>query len=281
MRTVIPEHLKGKELFKFLSENKSSLIAAKKAAIKSTDVVTCDASIITPVKTEASKAAGEEAAPLPGKGSVDVKVVANAAWWCDSHMDVLTDKCYDKSIKEKGALIPHIADHIHRSTSHVGDVKAVYTQPVPLKQLGYNAAGTTTALIFESTIREDYDEKVYKFYRNGKIKQHSIGLIYISIGLCLNDKDYLPEYELWNKYYDKVINKELVDERGYFWIVPEIKIMENSCVLFGASELTPTLEASDVKTDTPPEPSNEDTQEKPSEGSQHKQLSVNNLFTFN
>ena len=83
-----------------------------------------------------------------------------------------------------------------------------------------------------------------------KINQHSIGLMYISLGLCINNKDYLPEFELWGKYYDKVINKDVVDEAGYFWIVPEIKVLENSCVLFGSNELTPTLE---VISNEPPE----------------------------
>jgi hypothetical protein len=265
MKVVIPENLTGKELFKFLIANKSNLVAAKKAAIKTTDSVLFDAAIITPAKTATQKAGGDDgSAPpvdVPGMRTVDVKVVANTAWYCDSQMDVLTDKSYEKSVKEKGNLIPHIADHIRKSTNHVGDVKAVYTQSVSLKELGYKGSGSTTALIFETTVREDYNADTYKFYKNGKIKQHSIGLIYVSIGLCINDKESLPEYELWNKYYDKVINKDVVDERGYFWIVPEVKIMENSCVLFGSNELTPTL---DAKCDTDDQPS-DDTGAQPSE----------------
>jgi hypothetical protein len=264
MKVIIPENLVGKELFKFLMANKGQLIAAKKAAIKTTDSVVYDALIITPIKSASEKAAGENGS-IPeeaiGFRTLDVKVVANTAWYCDSQMDVLTDKCYDKSIKEKGNLIPHIADHIRQSTNHVGDVKKVYTQSLSLKELGYQGSGSTTALIFETTVREDYNEDTYKFYKNGKIKQHSIGLIYVSIGLCINDKEYLPEYELWNKYYEKVINKDVVDEKGYFWIVPEIKVMENSCVLFGSNQLTPTL---DAKADTDDQPTNTVTDQQPS-----------------
>lgn len=277
MKTLIPENLRGKELFKFLIENKSKLVAEKKAALKKTDATYSSTSIISPVKTSAKKDASD-ANDLqdPETGVVDVKVVANTAWWCDSAMDVLTDKSYDKSVKEKGSLIPHIHDHEWCSTGHVGDVKSVYTQTLSLKELGLNKAGNTTALIFETKIREDYNEDVYKFYKNGKINQHSIGLMYVSIGLCINDKDYLPEFELWNKYYDKVINQDVVNEKGYFWIVPEIKIMENSCVLFGANELTPTL---DAKTDTENEPSDEDTHEQPSQKSSI--ITAKQLFTFN
>jgi DNA-directed RNA polymerase subunit RPC12/RpoP len=37
----------------------------------------------------------------------------------------------------------------------------------------------------------------------------------------------------------------MADEYGFFWVVSEIKLLENSCVLFGANELTPTLEVQD------------------------------------
>ena len=243
-RLSVPENLNGKALFKFLVENKHQLIATKKAGLKYTDGLIHQPSIITATKTATVKADGE--IDLPEEGVINVKVVGNAAWWCDSQLDVLTDTCYDKSIKERGTLIPHIADHIHISTNHVGDVKAVYTQKIALRDLGLDMDGKTTCFVMETAVREDYNVRTYFFYKNGKINQHSIGLQYVSIGMCINDKDYLPEYEMWQKYYDKVINKDVIDERGYFWIVPERKIMENSCVLFGANSLTPTLEVTDT-----------------------------------
>jgi len=96
-----------------------------------------------------------------------------------------------------------------------------------------------------------YNEKIYNQYKLEKINQHSIGLQYVKISLCINDEDSEKEYDFWNKYYPQVINKEVVDQRGYFWVVTEIKLLENSCVLFGSNELTPTL---DVKADTGTQP---------------------------
>lgn len=258
MKVTIPQDLKGKALFKYLVANKQMLIAQKKASIKYTDPLVSLPTVFNATKVAGAKAAGGGEQP-EDNGIVKVKVVGNSAWWCDSQMDVLTDSCYDKSIKERGILIPHIADHIHKSTNHVGDVTAVYTQKIALKALGLDMAGTTTCFCMETDVRQDYNEDTYKFYKNRKINQHSIGLQYLSIGMCINDEEYLPEFELWNKYYDKVINKELIDERGYFWIVPEIRILENSCVLFGANELTPTLQV----TDTADQPS-DDTEGQPS-----------------
>jgi hypothetical protein len=158
-------------------------------------------------------------------------------------MDVLTSDSYSESIKAKGISIPHIADHQQNSTAHVGDVTAVYTKELPLKELGLNQVGTTTALLMDTTIRKDYNEDVFKFYQNGKINQHSIGLRYQEIKLALNSKveDDKAEFAVWNELYPKIVNKELVDKRGYFWAVSKVDIIENSCVLFGANSLTPTL----------------------------------------
>jgi hypothetical protein len=131
--------------------------------------------------------------------------------------------------------------------AEVGDVVNIYSQDISLSELGLNQKGTTQVLIFETDIIKEYNPVVFKKYRAGKIKQHSIGLMYIRIALAINDEENEKEYDFWNKYYDQVINKDIVDERGYFWVVSEIKLLENSAVLFGANELTPTL---DVKSDT-------------------------------
>jgi hypothetical protein len=242
MRITLPAHLKGKALYQYLVDNKADLIARKMMLPIKSDPFCFETSFITTAKEGATKADGILATEVD-TDVLGVKVVANTAWWCDSHMDVLTDKSYNKSVKEKGILIPHINDHNWESTAHVGDVKGVYTQDIPLKELGIKKnPGSTTCLIFETLIRKDYNEEVFKFYKNGKINQHSIGLQYLNIELAINDPDYEKEIDFWNKYIDKIINREYVEEKGYFWLVSEIKIYENSCVLFGANELTPTLE---------------------------------------
>jgi hypothetical protein len=120
-----------------------------------------------------------------------------------------------------------------------------------LTDLGLNQSGSTQVLIFETDVMASYNEKIFNQYKLKKINQHSIGLQYVKISLCINDKDSEKEYDFWNKYYPQVINKEVVDQRGYFWVVTEIKLLENSCVLFGSNELTPTL---DVKASTESQP---------------------------
>jgi hypothetical protein len=242
-------NLEGEELFAALRANKKDLIASKKADTKYSDTLSANATIKPTVVTETTK---DASSPLVGPNdTVEVTVVCNAAWWCDSHLDVLTNSAYDNSVIKRGNTIPHIADHNQVSTGHVGDVKSVYTKEIKLTELGLKySRDSTTALVMETTIRKDYNEDVFKFYKNGKINQHSIGLRYINIQLCINsDNEYdKEEFALWNKYYPEVINKEIIDAKGYFWIVEEVDVMENSCVLFGANSLTPTLA---VKTELP------------------------------
>lgn len=239
-------NLTKEEIRKLAREDKKSLLASKSAEIKYTDSLAHAVArpTTTSVVKEASSKADEPVTLSVKEDTLDVTIVCNTAWFVDSQMDVLTDSCYSKSVAEKGVNIPHIADHKQSSTSHVGDVTKVYTKKLPLADLGYEKEGSTTALVMESTVRKNYNEDVYKFYANGKINQHSIGLRYLDIQLAINSKheEDKEEFAVWEEGYEHIINKEAVDEKGYFWLVKEINIIENSCVLFGANSLTPTLE---------------------------------------
>lgn len=243
--------LEGAELKTALKKNKESLIAEKKASVKFTDNVASSVTVVaveTELKKSLLKAEGSDSSDAPFM----VTVVCNTANFCDSYMDVLTEDSYTKSITARGTSIPHIADHNHESTAHIGDVKAVYTKKVRCKDLGFSSEGETTALLMDTLVRKDYNEKVYEFYKAQKINQHSIGLRYENIQLALNSQveDDAEEYAVWQKYYPSILNKELVDKKGYFWAVTEADILENSCVLFGANALTPTL-TTEVKTFLP------------------------------
>lgn len=243
-KVIIPEDLKGKELYKFLVENKSALIRQKKAIMKRGEEVYHSTMYVSSSGELSTKAVGEAAVSVPESdtGVVRVKVVANTALWCDSQMDVLLPDNAKRSIKERRGMIPHIHDHIWEMDAELGDVVNIYYQDFPLKDLGVEKPGTAQCLVFETDIRKDYNEKAYRKYKAGKVKQHSIGLFYVTLELAINDPDYEKEIDFWNKYINQVINKEVCEEKGYFWVVSEIKLMENSAVLFGSNILTPTVE---------------------------------------
>lgn len=226
--------LEGESLKDFLKENKEALIAEKCAQVKYTDALSSVPHVKSPETLKKSSDSEE-------KDSFLVKVVANTANFMDSHSDVILSGAYTKSIETRGITIPHIADHKHESTAHVGDVEKVYVENLDAAAFGFS--GQTEALIFETRIRKDYNEQVFNFYKAGKITQHSIGLTYTKLRLALNSsvEDDKAEKEVWDKYYPSILNKELADKKGYFWAVEEIDVRENSAVLFGSNALTPTL----------------------------------------
>lgn len=275
MRVVIPENLKGKALFSYLKKNKKEILAKKcSAQIKSDDG---DNEPFTygclEIRANDRKKIGEKVSKSKsivikedlGDDEIGVDAITNMAGWCDSYMDVLIPDNWNRSISEKGAsnkqLIYHLKNHTYSTDAIIGgDVKMsskwidldIFNIKSDLKQ--------GQALIGSSIVRRKYDPKCFHLYSDDEIKQHSIGLRYIKIYLCVNsdDDEYKTEKENWNKYYKYIINKDKVDGKGYFFAVTEIKLIEYSAVLYGANELTTVQATSKI------DPS-EDTHEEPSE----------------
>jgi hypothetical protein len=242
-KIAITEDLKGDPLFKFLIENKSALIAQKKSmAIKYSMPISSNVDRLVIDKEGKLKALGDGVPVITNSNELWVKTVANACYWVDSDMDVLIKDSSKKTISQRKGLLVHLHDHVHEVEAQVGDVQDVYLEDVALRKLGLNKSGTTQCIIFETLLQRDYNPRVFDLYKAAKIKQHSIGLQYVRIELAINAPEYEKEMDFWNKYYGDILNKDVVDEAGFFWVVQEIKLLENSCVLFGANELTPTLE---------------------------------------
>lgn len=242
MRISIPDFESKKGTFDYLVKNKKSLIAKKKMGIVKSDPFYYSPAII-PGNGKTSFSVKEEGDVQPADiDTLRVKVVANTANWIDSHMDMILEGAATKSIKERKHIIPHLYDHNHSVMAEVGDVVDIYPQKLHLRELGIDKEGSTESIIFVSDVKKSYNEKVFDRYKKGKATQHSIGLQYVKLELAVNDKDYEKEYDFFKKYYDLAINQEIADQYGYFWVVSEYKLIENSVVLFGSNELTGTLE---------------------------------------
>lgn len=172
-----------------------------------------------------------------------VKVVANTSEFIDSHLDFLERDGASLSLVTRKGIQPHLHDHSHRLLSTLGDVQDIYYQDVPLRSLGWNADGNGQALVMETLLKRSYNDGVFGMYADGRIKQHSVGLMYRSVKLCVlsEDKYWRDERDNYEEYIERAINKEKAEEYGYFWVVPEWELLENSGVLFGSNELTPTL----------------------------------------
>ncbi len=273
MRIAIPEFSEKKELYAYLKQNKEELIRVKcLKAIKYEDVPELYYGC-TEIKAKSKDLIGRKVVKMTGQdatlkeGEVSVKVLSNMAGWRDSHKDVLIPGCYTKTIKDKGAsnkqLIYHLADHDHKTSAIVGGEVSMSTEEFDLSVFNIESdIKKSEALIGASVVKRVYDEKTYYLYLDDEIKNHSIGLRYVKIFLCVNsdDEEYEEELNNYKRYIKYVINKDAVEKDGFFWAVTEIQLLEYSAVLWGSSELTPTTEIGKYI-----EPSADDTQKQKEE----------------
>lgn len=241
---IIPKNLQGKELIGFLMANKAELISQKCAFPLKSEGNSYPYSIVKKSKVSSTKVAGLD---QPSEnGELDIVAIANAANFIDSQMDMLLPDCWKKTIKESGPTgknrIYHLKDHKQNTDGVVGKINSLYAKDYTLADLGLSMIGTTQCLVMESTVKEVFNEKCFGMYSDKMINQHSIGLQYVKLDIAVNDPNYPSEFDVWNKYYAQVINKDIANSRGYFWVVYEIKLLEVSAVLWGANELTPTIE---------------------------------------
>lgn len=226
------------ELFKELTANKKELIALKKSAIKNADAVSYGY-IETVSKNAIDKAIAS--ADLPD--TLDVKVVINTTNFLDSHGDVHINGIWNKSISDNKTFL-HLQEHRRDFSNVISDSAKGSVVSMTWKQLGLPYNSKTEALIFESTIDRLRNGFMLKQYANGWVKNHSVGMQYIDLELAINtEADYDKEYkDLWDEYYPVIANKEVADERGYFWVVKQARIVEGSAVVMGSNSATPTLE---------------------------------------
>lgn len=231
---MIPEFETKKELFDYLVTNNKMLVAEKKKTIKETDSVIGKS--IFAKKSNAEKAELKE-------DEIIVKVVLNTTKIMDSHSDVHINGLWKKTLSENKKNLLHLQEHVMRFSNVIADYENVkaYTQEIQLRELGFDSDEKTQALIFESKIKRDRNPEMFDQYKSGNVRQHSVGMHYVKIVLCINDKDYGAEFEAWEKYYPQIANKELADNKGYFWAVTEAKLVEGSAVLRGSNPITPTL----------------------------------------
>lgn len=259
-----------KELFSFLCENEKAIITQKKS-ISFTDALAFKTSFAenTIDKIEAVKnrlkVDGEEITDNKDIDIVNVIVIGNTMNWLDSQDDVLINDCFKKSLQESQGKFKHLCDHNQKTTGKIGIPNKVYLEDRQIRDLGFNQDGNTQVLTMDSNVLKCYNENLFYQYLNNDIDQHSVGMIYVKLILCINDSENEEKFKNWNTYFSSIINKEEATANGYFFAVTEAKLLEVSAVLFGANSLTPTISTNPIV-----EPSN-DTQkqsEPPIEGTQ-------------
>jgi hypothetical protein len=251
----VPEFATKKELFAYLKQNKHIHIQAKKAELKRADAVGC---FLLEVKdNEVTKAAIDP--EVINLDSFNVSVAINSTNLMDSHSDVHVPGIWNKSLKEQKNLYL-LQEHKMEFKNIISDEVKAMVKNMPWSELGFNYPGNTQVLIFNAKILKDRNEYMAEQYAKGRVKNHSVGMRYVSLELAMNSESKFDREEkaVWDKYISQIANKEDAEAQGYFWAVLEAKIIEGSAVPLGSNFATPTISVgkeADIITST--EPSND------------------------
>ena len=89
---------------------------------------------------------------------------------------------------------------------------------------------------------------MYEQYANKYVKEHSVGMRYINVYLCVNSDErwWTEEKENWDKYFPMVANKSDAESSGWMWAVTEAAVVEGSAVVMGSNSITPTISISEA-----------------------------------
>lgn len=259
MRVKIPIFADKSAAFAYLRKNADGIIKQKKSLPIKSDIFEYGCLPVNEksrIKTDGS---------MLGPDEIEVNAIANLSGWCDSYMDVMIKDNWNKTISDK-SIVYHLKNHDYCTDCIVGKSPELYTKMFDMEYFGITSdIKKAQALMMRSIVPKEYDSKTYLLYRDDQIKQHSIGLRYIQIVLCLDstlDEDAVYKKN-WDKYYPIVINKDVVDTYHYFFAVIESQILENSCVLFGANENTGVYSTSKKKGAADEAPENDDEETPP------------------
>lgn len=229
----VPNFEDKADLFDFLIENKAALIAEKKYKVKHADAIFYNRT------TSAEKAA--KGSDLSTAEAIRVKSVINTTNILDSHGDVHIPKIWNKSLREKKNFYL-LQEHKMNFENIISDEVKASVETMEFKNLGFKGLkGNTQALVFDSIVKRDRNEFMFKQYANGFVNNHSVGMQYVKMSLAINSEEHPEEFEVWNKYVDQVANIKDAEAQGFFWAITEAKIIEGSAVPMGSNHVTPTL----------------------------------------
>lgn len=234
------------DIFKHLKDNKNALIAEKKFKVKQADSVCFNPSIqgkYTSVNKSEDNDADEKI------NALNVSVVINTTNLLDSHGDVHISGIWNKSIKEIKRVYL-LQEHQMKFDKIITDKVKVSVKNITFSELGFSELkGATQALVFDCEINSDRNEFMFEQYLKGYVQNHSIGMQYVQLHLCINseEKYYREEKDNWDKYISQVANADKAFELGYFWAVTEAKIIEGSAVPIGSNYATPTISINPIK----------------------------------
>lgn len=216
-------------LHKYLAKNVNDLIALKKVSMKKADAFMC-----IPKKVQSKEIQSDV-------NELKAQLIINTTNILDSHKDVHINGLWNRSLNTKRPIFL-LQEHEYKFDKIISRDVHAYTQVLDWKELGFDFLGETECLTFDAQIKKETNEFMFDLYAKGLITQHSVGMYYKNLVLCIDTEDEdLKEYkENFNKYVPFIVNKEAI-ENGYFWAVLEAQLIEGSAVVMGSNYATPTI----------------------------------------
>ena len=209
-------------LFSALRENKNVLIAQKKMATKEADSVVC----MPFISIEKDNAIKAEPVDISTVNLLKMQLIINTTNIMDSHSDVHINGIWGKSAKEKKDIYL-LQEHQMKFDKIITDKIKASVVTMSWAELGYTYPGSTEALVFAAEVDNKRNPFMFEQYGKGYVKNHSVGMRYVNMELCLNSESKwdIEEKENWDKYIGNVANKSEAEDQGYFWAVTEAKII--------------------------------------------------------
>lgn len=228
------------EMFQAIIENKANIMTLKKSVIKESDGF-CFGYVDKADDGQVIKANNPVLAD--DLTEIKVKVVMNTTGLLDSHGDVHIKDIWKRTLSHSNKKL-HLQEHKRAFDAVISNDAEAYVKTVSWKSLGAEHEGNTQALIFESVVKESRNKEMFRQYKNGWVNNHSVGMQYVDLKVCINSEErWAEEYKKnWDEYIDMVANKDDAEASGYFWAITEAKLVEGSAVLFGSNYITPTLD---------------------------------------
>ena len=173
---------------------------------------------------------------------IRVKAIINSTNIIDSHLDLHTRNTWNKSVKENKTTYI-LQEHANKFTHVISRKGKNINESMNFKDFGFDDMDFT-ANISEFILKREDNPFMFDQYAQGKVSNHSVGMLYVlgKLELAIYDEDSEKNMAFFEKYKEQAINPEVADDNGFFWVVSEAVKREGSAVVFGSNPITPTLE---------------------------------------
>lgn len=220
------------DMIRFMQKNREEMFAVKKAEYKTKSEALLNNGIF-------EKEFNPMIEDITGD-FIQVKTIINTTNVIDSHLDLHLQGIWNKTVSDN-PFSHHLKSHKNDFEFVISDRAKSYNEKMNFKDLGLKIDMQMEANINEFVLERKKLPLMFDAYKNGEVREHSVGMIYVNFDLAYYDEESQKEIDFFNRMKAQSINPEVADENGFMWIISEAKKREGSAVVFGSNSITPTL----------------------------------------